>query len=374
MAPSTHKKYAPLSLKNKTIIQVLHQTSGMKVSEIIKHHKYKQLVKNVPKSTIYNIAKTPLTKNIVDKRIKNKAAGRKSLLSARDKRRFNLEVKKSQQSNLNFSSIDIQKACTLESQCSNQTLRRQFKSLGYYFLVNRRKGILTKADHKKRMQFARRIQKEYGKGEEQLEHWRNGISMFTDIVGFEFKRNPFEKARTPGARSWRKRGQGLECTRKGTKEGVKNVRLLIGIGYNKKVCLRVVAPHRMNGQQYADLINKKHFNKGLGPSRTIIQDNDPVQNSALACKAFKKQKIKLFPIPARSPDVNVIENLFHIAKKHLNKDALSNQLHVESEEEFLERIGAFLDNYPISKINKLVDSLPRRINQLITTKGKRLKY
>ena len=45
---------------------------------------------------------------------------------------------------------------------------------------------------------------------------------------------------------------------------------------------------------------------------------DPSQTSAMAMKAVKDQGAQLFGIPARSPDLNPIENVFHIVKSNLD--------------------------------------------------------
>jgi hypothetical protein len=41
-------------------------------------------------------------------------------------------------------------------------------------------------------------------------------------------------------------------------------------------------------------------------------DNDPSQTSKVARKAMQKIEAEFHEIPARSPDLNLIENLFHL--------------------------------------------------------------
>ena len=52
-------------------------------------------------------------------------------------------------------------------------------------------------------------------------------------------------------------------------------------------------------------------------SRIFIQDGDPSQNSAVARKALNRIGAKLFSIPPRTPDLNPIENAFHLVKRSL---------------------------------------------------------
>jgi len=54
-----------------------------------------------------------------------------------------------------------------------------------------------------------------------------------------------------------------------------------------------------------------------------VQDGDPSQNAASVQKELRKIKAKVFSIPPRSPDLNPMENLFHLVRKQLNRDAIS---------------------------------------------------
>ncbi len=53
-------------------------------------------------------------------------------------------------------------------------------------------------------------------------------------------------------------------------------------------------------------------------------NNDPSQRSKTAWKAMNKAGATLFTVPPRSPDLNPIENLFHIVKKSAGYDASIN--------------------------------------------------
>ncbi len=53
-------------------------------------------------------------------------------------------------------------------------------------------------------------------------------------------------------------------------------------------------------------------------------NNNPSQRSKTAWKAMNKARATLFTIPPRSPDLNPIENLFHIVKKSAGYDPSIN--------------------------------------------------
>ena len=55
-------------------------------------------------------------------------------------------------------------------------------------------------------------------------------------------------------------------------------------------------------------------------------ENDPSQTSNVARKAMEKIEAEFHKIPARSPDLNLIENLFHLVKKSLENEAIENNI------------------------------------------------
>ena len=56
----------------------------------------------------------------------------------------------------------------------------------------------------------------------------------------------------------------------------------------------------------------KAFRDSINPkNKLFLQDGNPIQNSKKANRAFDAIGCKLFAIPARSPDVNPIENIFN---------------------------------------------------------------
>ncbi len=49
----------------------------------------------------------------------------------------------------------------------------------------------------------------------------------------------------------------------------------------------------------------------LAPNVVFLQDNDPVHTGRIVQTLLKKKKIKLVKLRPTSPDLNVIENLWH---------------------------------------------------------------
>ena len=105
-----------------------------------------------------------------------------------------------------------------------------------------------------------------------------------------------------------------------------------------------------------------------------LQDGDPSQNSSVARAAWSSMGAELFRIPARSPDVNPIEDLFKIVKNRLQKDALKKNITRESFEEFSKRVRQTILNIDTVTIDKIIASMNKRIDLIIIKKGGRTKY
>lgn len=333
----------------------------------------------IPQNTIYRIARQPFGSPPIDKRKNNK--GRTPKITEKQKRIINKEVNHLKKLNIGWTTTELQETLDMlpngNEGMSNSTFRRHIKKMDYRYLTARKKGLLTTEDKAARVKFARKIIKDLPTEEEQLQFWRSEIAMYTDIVGFEYKINPFQLASAPGARGWRKRKEGLKVTCKGSKEGKKTFKWLVGISYGRGVTMcKPILQKRMNGPLFAYIINEKTFETGVqgSPTRTIIQDNDPSQNSRKAMAAFEKQKINLFRIPARSPDINCIENFFNYVKQKIREYMREQKLTRETEEAFKKRITAQIQEIDAQYIDKLIDSYPKRINAIIQGKGDRTKY
>ena len=82
----------------------------------------------------------------------------------------------------------------------------------------------------------------------------------------------------------------------------------------------------------------------------------------------------LFRIPARSPDLNPIENIFNIVSAKLERDALRKQITHETFEQFSDRVEKTLCNIDPKLIDRTNDSMKKTIELIIKRRGRRLKY
>jgi transposase len=118
--------------------------------------------------------------------------------------------------------------------------------------------------------------------------------------------------------------------------------MMVAIAHGKGVVLRV--PYtKMDGTFFAQFI-KEYFRIAFvraGPKHNsrhlFVMDNCPCQTSKVAMKAIDEIEAEMHVIPPRSADLNPIENIFHIAKRQLERQAIDNNITAESFSDFENR-------------------------------------
>ena len=103
-------------------------------------------------------------------------------------------------------------------------------------------------------------------------------------------------------------------------------------------------------------------------------DNDPSQRSKLATDALKDIGADLLEIPPRSPDLNLIENVFNNVKSMLLKEALQGKIEKESFDECRIRVLQNLFNYNSSAIDCTIATMHDHLNIIAKNGGYRTKY
>ena len=152
----------------------------------------------------------------------------------------------------------------------------------------------------------------------------------------------------------------------------------VSIAYNKGVVACQQYKGRINGELFAAIVKEnfptwmKHSANPTG--KRFLQDGDSSQNSAAAMEAWTELGCTKQDIPARSPDLNPIENMFNEMRRELKEEALSKNITYETFEKFSARVKRTMESYPADKIDKTIDSMDKRINLVIENKGYRTKY
>ena len=167
----------------------------------------------------------------------------------------------------------------------------------------------------------------------------------------------------PKSRIWRKRQEGLQITTKGGKDlaGGRRLHLIVAIAYGRGVTCS--EPYeRMSGEYFARFI-RRNFpilfeitgKKNEEGPKLFVMDNDPSQTSAKAKCALCHAKCKMFQIPARSPDLNLIENVFHIVRRQLEAEVKQNTITTETwdETQFMAITNDYIDKTIASILNRI---------------------
>ena len=360
------RRRIPLELS--VYIRYLHQKEGLQIKDIV--NKYKTF----SKSSIYRHAKKPIPRNEIPDLRKNNP-GRPKKLSGRDERLLVRQVYKLRKSEGTFTSKRLQLSAGI-SHCSNKTIQRTLRAHGFKYLQSRRKGRMSIADLKKRVAFARGMLSKYSP-----DVWTKEICFYLDGKSFQYKTNPFDQARAPKSREWRKKSEGLnaDCVSKGSKvgSGGKIAHYMVAICYGHGVvgCEQYV---KMNGQYFAGFVQRNFKNMFANSvnskGKLFIQDGDPSQNSKLAVKEINKIGAVQISIPPRSPDINPIENFFNLVERKLQYDAITKKITHETFEEFSERVRKTMVEFETAAINKIINSMHKRMKLIIKNKGQRLKY
>ena len=152
---------------------------------------------------------------------------------------------------------------------------------------------------------------------------------------------------------------------------------MVAIFYGKGAVLCEQYDGPITGEKFAVIVKssfEKAFENSSNPkARRFLMDGCPRQNSKIAINAINKEYAKVFKIPSRSPDLNPTENFFNSVTVKLNNDALEKEITKESFEEFSRRVENTMLNFSSNEIDKIIDSMDKRITAIIKQKGQRTK-
>ena len=106
-------------------------------------------------------------------------------------------------------------------------------------------------------------------------------------------------------------------------------------------------------------------------------DNYPSQTSCIAKLALDEIEGSIHQIPPRSPDLNSIENIFHLVKRYLDQEAICRNIIRESFDEFNAGVLGTFGNIPPETIDEIISSMNRRITSILSlprAKGQKINH
>ena len=148
---------------------------------------------NISRASLYRILKEEnmgLKGNVRGEDIQRRGRPRK--LNERDERLLlrQIDVLRRQEGSFSVKRLMVQAGIDART-VSSKTVRRLLHRHGYKYIEARRKGILTEADHKGRLKFARGIKRDYTST-----LWTEQVAFYLDGVSFVYKYNPADQARS----------------------------------------------------------------------------------------------------------------------------------------------------------------------------------
>jgi transposase len=251
---------------------------------------------------------------------------------------------------------------TITTPVTVQTIRNVLKEDGLKAYVKKKKPLLTTRHRKARLEFAQKY------SEWTVEDWKRVI--WSD----ETKINRFGSDGLQYV--WKKPGQPLsdrEITPT-LKFGGGNIMVWGCMGWEGVGILSEVEG-RMDAKQYVDILkgglDRSIEKLGMEKEETIFQqDNDPKHTSKLATNWFETEGIQLLDWPAQSPDLNPIEHLWHLLKKKVQ----AHETPAKGVWELWDKTAEGWDEIRPEECQRLIESMPRRLQAVIKAKGGHTKY
>lgn len=276
---------------------------------------------------------------------KKKSPGRPEVLSSRDKSKI-----------LRCASNSLASPAVLTSRagvtCHPNTVRNYLKAAPHLKRQKiQRKPQLTEKHKTARLNFAR---ENLSRGE----GWKKII--FTDEKkfnldgpdGFQYYWHDLRKEEVILSR--RQMGGG-------------SVMVWAGIGFKNRTKIEFCSKN-MNSEEYQDILKKHILNKGgnlAGPGWIFQQDNASIHSSKSTKQWFVTKKIRVLGWPAKSPDLNIIENLWGTLSRKVYAEGRQYQTVEELKSAIVKHWGEITKE----EVHNLYQSLESRIFELITKHG-----
>ena len=215
---------------------------------------------NISRASLYRILNNGnccLKRNVCEADIQG--SGRSRKLSERNERSLLRQIDVLQRQEGSFTIKRLMFEAGIDARTvSCKTVRRLLHRHGYKYIQACRKGILTMADHERRLKFARRIKREYT-----CSLWTEQVAFYLDGVSFAHKYKPADQARSTHGRIWRKPEEGPRtgCTAKGSHCGSdgRMARFMVAISYREGVVL-CEQYDTLDGHYFKDLVEREFGN------------------------------------------------------------------------------------------------------------------
>ena len=232
--------------------------------------------------------------------------------------------------------------------CCPETIRNTLLSMGYKSSIPKVIPMVTDKAKETRVAWARdNIGRDWGR------------VVFTDETSIQLDANI--------VRAWHKKESRPTCPRS---KYPKKAMFWGGISRDFKTDL-IVIQGSISAQSYIDLLHDKYIpwiarqKKG---AYVFQQDNAPAHTAKATTQFFQDQNVEVLAWPPYSPDLNPIENLWGILKRKVDLRKPSTL------EELISVATSEWRSIPLSIVGNCIDSMPRRLESVITNQGNKVNY
>lgn len=286
-----------------------------------------------------------------------KRTGRPRKLSAREEVQIVRKIKK----NPKISSTQVAAECLeeMDKEIHPKTVRRTLHRAGYSSRIARKKTLISKVNKSKRIDFAKLYKNK-------PEDFWDGV-LFSD----ESKFNIFQS--DGRIRVWRRPNTALEknnvaSTVKHGGGGVMVWGCMAAAGVGNLVFIE----GKMDKTVYLNILKENLLQSveklGLGESFYFQQDNDPKHTAHDVRMWIIHHVPHILPTPPQSPDMNPIEHLWDELGRRVGKR------HITSKTQLKEVLLQEWNSIGADVTKNLVQSMPRRLKEVVERKGYSTKY
>lgn len=247
----------------------------------------------------------------------------------------------------------------LNKDVSAETVRCSIRKMGFHGRVARKKPFISEKNRKIRIEFAKKYKNKY------FEYWKN--ILFTDesrynVFGSDGRqmvwRKPNTELKKENLQPTVKFGGGSVmvwgCF---SAAGVGNLHFIEG---------------KMDKMVYISLLKQNlpesTARLGIKDSFVFYQDNDPKHKAYDTRQWLLYNCPRVIETPAQSPDINPIENLWQELENRIRKHKISSKKDLKA------RLLTEWNNIEPKFTEKLVRSMPKRLEEVIRSKGYPTKY
>jgi transposase len=286
-----------------------------------------------------------------------------SKVSARDERHLGRLVRTDRRQTLSDITAEFNQGREASKVCAKRTVQRHLHKLGFSKRTVRKTIIIKEQNRRLRMQWAR------SKLIWDIENWKDII--FSDEMMIVLR------ADNGHIKVWRRVGERWrpECLGVVRNRPTRTLKIMVwgclsyfGVGELAFV------DGNMNSRKYIDVLDNYLWptvHSIFGDERWVLQeDNATIHKSRETTEYKTETNITVLRWPAQSPDLNIIENVWLVMKKHVRKRSHL----INSVDDLKRELLTAWKNVSQLFIRRLYESIPRRLRAVLTQHGHITKY